>query len=122
MQRRVLDYGAFINEVALEIFTEAGVAQPTAQEVDELVFVAGMRKLWSLIEFQRNTLNAITSAGSYGIAGVVARGTLYTSNSYEVLAVNALGDQLRSLLEENEVMPLIRLRSLVEVARGLRSQ
>jgi hypothetical protein len=122
IQRRVLDYGAFINEVASEIFTEATISQPTSQELDELVFVAGMRKLWSLIEFQRNTLNAITTAGSYGIGGVVARGTLYTSNSYDVLAVNALGEQLRNLFEASEVMPFIRLRSLVEVARRIRSQ
>jgi hypothetical protein len=122
LQRRVLDYGTFINEAAPDIFIEAGVTRPTAREVDELVFVAGMRKLWSMVEFQRNTLNAITTAHSYGIQGVVARATLYTANSREVLEVNALGNELRSLFEASELMPLIRMRSIVEVARILRSQ
>lgn len=53
MQRRVLDYGAFINEAAFDIFGEAGIVQPSESLVDELVFVAGMRKLWSIVEFQR---------------------------------------------------------------------
>ena len=122
LQRRVLDYGAFINEAAPDIFMEAGIAQPTAHEVDELVFVAGMRKLWSLVEFQRNTLNAITSADSYGFGGVVARGTVYTPDSREVLAVNAMGNQLRNILETGNMMPLIRLPSILAVARTLRSR
>jgi hypothetical protein len=122
VQRRVLDYGAFINEAAPDIFTEAGVSRPSANEIDQLVFVAGMRKLWALVEFQRNTINAITTTGSYGVEGVIARGTRYTPNSREVLAVNALGNELRNLLETGEVMPLIQLRSLAEVARAVRSQ
>src|SRR5690349_7273006 len=85
LQRRVLDYGTFINEAARDIFAQAGIARPTAREIDELVLVAGMRKLWSLVEFQRNTINAITTARSYGIQGVAARGTIYTSNSRDAL-------------------------------------
>jgi len=121
LQRRVLDYGAYINEIAPEIFEEAAVTLPTQREVDELVFIAGMRKLWSLVEFQNNTINAITSAAAYGFAGITARGTVLTRGSNEVIAVNAMEAELRSLFEASDLMPLIRLRSLRAVARHIRS-
>jgi hypothetical protein len=120
LQQRVIDYGSYINEAARDIYADVGVEQPSRRAVDRLVMVAGLRKFWSMLEFQRNTLNAILDQRWFDMNGVVARGTYITRNSEEVQAVNAMRDDLQAVLEQADVMHMVRMSSLTDIARELR--
>jgi hypothetical protein len=119
MRERVLDYALRVEESAQAIFSDVGHENPTQGEIDQLVFVAGLRKLWSMVEFQFRTLQSVVTADQYGVAGLRAGGVVYRRDSSDYLAVRDLRDDLWSILRQGGMLELVRTRRLSDVAAGL---
>lgn len=121
LRQRIIDYGSHVNQAAPEIFANVGVERPTRRQVDRLVLVAGLRKLWAMVEFQRNTINAVVGQRGFDMTGVISRGTLMTRTSDETQAVRETAEDLIRVLEETGMLHMVRLRTLSDVAQELQA-
>ena len=117
IQERVLDYALRVEEAALDIFENVGRRQLAQSEVDDLVFLAGIRKLWAMIDFQYRTFQAVVTAEEYGLAGLRAGPSIYARGSPDLVAVSLLREDLRRTLMDFGIFQVIQVRNLSDLAR-----
>lgn len=122
LRQQILDYADRVNEQATSIFDEAEL-EMSQQTRSDFVFVAGLRKLRSLIHSQWWTLrSSLDLVERYEVSTVRLGNTDYSRRSAEYRALVRLRDDLDRLLVRLEVRHLVAASSLKEVATLLERQ
>jgi hypothetical protein len=119
LRERVDGYvGAVIAE-APSIFAEAD-APMSKGLVDRLTFIAGVRKLWAIVDADAWLLTgAVRLVEGHDVSAISVGSTHYHRGSTTYETIITLRDTLQGQLIELGVMDYVQERSLVEVVRKL---
>jgi hypothetical protein len=104
----VVGYAKSVREALPEIFREADLRPDPVLE-DEVVFIAGIRKLYAIVSSTFWTLHkALSNLRERDIPRVRIGGHAYSFDSPEYRELQSLHDTLRALLEEEDLLRFMR--------------
>jgi hypothetical protein len=115
----VLGYAVSVKGALPEIFREARIDPDPVLE-DQVVFIAGIRKLHAMVSSTFWTLNkALRQLGTRDIPSVRIGARGYSLDSVEYRRIEALYDSLRTRLEEENLLRFMRGISYAAVLQTL---
>ena len=121
MREQVNGYVDAVDGTLREIFEDGGVRY-SEELAGELLFVVGVRKLWSMIDGQYSVLrHSLDLMSDQGAPAVRFGGTVYSRTSQNFQEVRNLRDDLRSTLTQLEIFDLMYL-DVVAVLQTLAEQ
>lgn len=122
LQQKLTAYVSWVEDVADEIFERADVPR-SATLLDDFLFFAGIRKLWSLVNAQYWTAdNSLSILQDYRVEGVSLAGSTYTRNSSEYRDLQVLRTTLRDVLADLQILHLVESSSLSELLERLQQE
>jgi hypothetical protein len=117
---QILGFATFVEEAADDLLEAAGVQAITELLIDQLVYAAGVWRLWQSINSQVSLLNnSLTLMAASGVDGVRLGGTTYTRNSQQYVMLTALRDDLRRVLRDSGLQFIPNSATLTELVRGV---
>jgi len=100
---------------ASDIFDDAGVPI-TPERRNQLVFIAGVRRLWALVDGQYELLhNTLDTLGGQEVDAISIGSTVYAPGSPEYRRVRLLRDQLRERLQELGALDYVQAGTLADI-------
>ncbi len=112
-------YVDFAEEASEELFSEVGIAR-TDDLMSEFLFLCGLRRLWSLVDADYWILdNSLAITREFGIGGVRAGGIDYAHGTGFVAQLAELRGQLQAILDQADVLTLVRAQHLSEMLEML---
>lgn len=121
LRDQVNDYAVFVHEVSESIFSEMGI-QPTAKQIDDFIFLAGIHRLWTLIDSQYWILdNSLTLLEQHEVHSIRIHSNVYEKRSDAYLRLKSLRTDLSKQLENlgiGFVKETMNLHSLAEQISG----
>jgi hypothetical protein len=119
LRERIEGYVSTVAAESEAIFDEAQVPR-TPHLYDALIFFAGIRKLWSIVDANYQLMTgSMDLIEGYDALGFSVGATRYSRGSDSYWTLRNLHTQLRALLLELDVMPLMQERSLAVVVERL---
>lgn len=117
---QILGFATFVEDAADDLLEGAGVHDVSQQLIDQLVYAAGVWRLWQSINSQVSLLNnSLTLMAASGVNGVQLGGTTYTRNSRQYIMLMSLRDNLRRVLRDNGLQFVPGSSTLAELVRGV---
>lgn len=115
----VLGYAASVQRALPEIFREAQI-EPDPELEDQVVFIAGIRKLYVMVSSTFWTLTkALRQLKTRNTFSVRIGARKYSLDSPEYLRIEALYHSLRTRLEEEDLLRFIRGMSYATILHTL---
>ena len=115
----VLGYALSVKGALPDIFREARI-EPDPEIADQVVFIAGVRKLYAMVSSTFWTLNkALRQLNTRDVPAVRIGGRAYSLDSIEYRRIEALYDSLRTRLEEEEILRFMRTISYANLVQTL---
>ena len=119
-REQVLGFATFVEDAADDLLEAAGVHNVNDQLIDQLVYAAGVWRLWQSINSQVSLLNnSLTLMAASGVNGVRLGSTTYTRDSQQNLMLTRLRDDLRRVLRDNGLQFMTSSASLPELVRSV---
>src|SRR5437016_3333672 len=113
---QILGFATFVEDAADDLLEAAGVQNVSIQLIDQLVYAAGVWRLWQSINSQVSLLsNSLALMAASGVNGVRLGGTTYTRDSQQYLMLTGLRDDLRRVLRDNGLQFIASSASLPEL-------
>lgn len=95
-REQILGFATFVEDAADDLLEAAGVHNVGGQLIDQLVYAAGVWRLWQSINSQVSLLNnSLTLMATSGVNGVRLGSATYTRDSQQYLMLTRLRDDLR---------------------------
>jgi hypothetical protein len=112
----VEEYVRVVNELQPLIFEEAGLgSSPNLR--DEFIFMAGLRKLWHIVDSQYRLLEgALTLTEDQGVSEIAIGGSKYSRRAESYRVIRRLRAETFAKLVELEIFPLVEAESLHSLA------
>jgi len=113
---QILSFATFIEDAADDLFPAAGLPDPTSDQINQLVYIAGIWRLWKIVSGQLSLLNAalgfLSETDAPGVADRVARpsggfllgATTYDRESPTYHLLLELETNLRQVLRDQDLM------------------
>lgn len=119
LSKQVMSYARSLEYAAPEIFKEAGIRQ-SRELTNILVFVAGLRKLYSIVASNYWVLdNAGAILSSQQQQNVRVGGMDLSRGGNYHQSLNKLRSELADLLSKHQLLQYVREMPYVELLRGL---
>lgn len=117
---QIIGFATFVEDAADDLLEAAGVQTINERLVDQLVYAAGVWRLWQSINSQVSLLNnSLTLMAASGVDGVRLGSTTYTRNSQQYVMLTGLRDDLRTVLRDNGLQFIPSSATLAELVRGV---
>jgi hypothetical protein len=117
LREQVENYADYVEATADEAIERAG-AQPTAPIRNELIFLAGLRRLWSLVSGQFWLLDrALALSGQLRLSGISVGGTVFIRNEGAHAELRQLRDALAAELHRLELSVVTTFASSEELVQ-----
>lgn len=132
LREQIIGFATYIDDASDDLLDEAGVSRPSRNQIDELVYIAGLWRFWqtinSLFSLLDNSLSLLQSSNPTGSTlgqaqiGYRMGGQLYsrTSSQYSMLA--ALRADLSAALISQQLGFVRTARTIPDLVRGVVSQ
>jgi hypothetical protein len=112
-------YIASVDDVKHDIFASVGF-EFSDELYEQLIFIAAIRRLWSIIDNQYWTIdNTLALGRRYNIGGIIVGRSRYTPTSSEYIEVRELRKELEQLLVSSDFRKYIDFSSLSEILLAL---
>jgi hypothetical protein len=119
LREQVIDYVAAVAEAAPEIFADAEIEQ-SPELRDQLIFVAGIRKLWALVDGQFELVSdSLTLLGQSDVERIRIGSIPIDRQSELFTALRTLRNGLQRTLIEQQIFDIVRADSLASAVRAL---
>jgi hypothetical protein len=116
LRDQVETYTRSVDDAVPEIFAEAEIELTPARR-DQIIFIAGVRKLWHLVDAQYELLtSSLSLVRGYGVGELQTGGRTYSQESASLDALRGLRNGLYAELIRLEVFNLVNTASLGDVA------
>jgi len=132
LREQIIGFATYIDDASDDLLDEAGFSQPSRNQVDELVYIAGLWKLWqiinSLFSLLDNSLSLLQSGNPTGATlagtqiGYRMGGQLYSRNSRQYSMLATLRADLSTTLISQRLGFVRNARTIPELVRGVVSQ
>lgn len=116
LREHVDEYIRAVVELAPGLFEEAEVPM-TSRAYDHFIFLAGIRKLWHLVDAQYVLLDgALSLVQGHGVERLTMGRTPYSRESESYLVLRRLRNEMYRELVRLQIYPLVNAESLAELA------
>jgi hypothetical protein len=100
LRDQLYGYALTIEEAADRILRDAGL-EPTPSLRDRLVFAAGVRQLWAIVDGQYSVLDrSLRWLADYQVGGLFVGGARYIRQGEDFAEIRRLRNSLRAILVE----------------------
>jgi hypothetical protein len=132
LREQIIGFATYIDDASDDLLDLAGITEPSRNQIDELVYIAGLWRLWqiinSLFSLLDNSLSLLQSNNLTGATlgdsdiGYRMGGQLYsrTSTQYSMLA--GLRADLSATLISQQLGFVPAARNIADLVRGVVSQ
>lgn len=118
----VIGYAESVKAALPDIFRQAGLASDSLLE-NEVVFIAGIRKLYAMVSSTFWTLQkALTKLSEREVPNIRIGGHRYSFDSAEYRRLHALHDSLRAVLEQENLLRFMGRVNYADVVRALKDE
>jgi hypothetical protein len=122
LRDQIEGYAQSIDEVTEEIFRDARV-EFSEELGDRLVFVAGIRRLWTITNSHYSILdNSLALIAEHDVQGFAVGSRLFTRQSAEFAEIRQLRDDLFRRLQQLGLEQYVLARTLRDVLLMLRGE
>jgi hypothetical protein len=98
LRDQLYGYALAVEEAANSILRDAGL-EPTPPLRDRLVFAAGVRQLWAIVDGQYSVLDrSLRWLADYQVGGLFVGGARYTRQGEDFAEIRRLRNSLRRIL------------------------
>lgn len=119
LKDQVLGFATFVEDSADDLLESAGVTEISDSLIDELVFAAGMWRLWKSVNAQISLLDSsLTLLAASGVSEVRMGTTSYTRSSPVYGLLTTLRDDFRNSFRDGSQF-IISSSSLTELVRNV---
>ncbi len=132
LREQIIGFATYVDDASDDLLDSVGISDPSRVQVDQLVYVAGLWRLWQIINSQfsllDNSLALLQPRASVGVSrapqniGYLMGGNLYSRNSPQYAMLIALRDDLRAVLRAQQLGFISSARNLPELVRNVASQ
>lgn len=117
MREEIEGYIQSIESNVPSIFEEIGVKHPSDEFVEQLIFYAGIRRIWTLLSTVYWTIdNSLVLMRNYDVTSIRVGTTIYGKKTEYYLRVSQLFQDFDTLLSQLGLKDIIDARNLTEVA------
>jgi hypothetical protein len=117
---QILGFATFVEDAADDLLEAAGIQDISEPLIDQLVYAAGVWRLWQSINSQVSLLNnSLTLMAASGVNGVQLGSTTYTRSSSDYVMLTDLRNDLRRALQSVGLQFVTSSSSLAELVRGV---
>ena len=120
LREQILDFATFVEDAAEDLLQSAGVPEASDDLVDQLVYIAGMWRLWQAINGQVSLLdNSLALLQTGGVEGVQMGRRVYTDRSPEREMLIELRETFTVTLMSQDLGYVTSGRSLPDLVRSV---
>ena len=117
LREQVIGFAMFVEDAAQEVLAMVEVQQPNAAMIDQLIFMAGVWRIWQTVNGPLRILQSATDLLSQQGVGVVQiGGSTYSRESAVYRMLISLRNDLLRLLQDQGLIELTRATTLRDVA------
>lgn len=116
LREQVDSYALFVQEAGPEVFRSLDV-DPTPTQVDTLVFLAGLRRLWGLVDSQAWLLdNSLHLLARHDIKEIRVHSAVYSRNAQSYRRLKELRDDMMRELDDLDLSYIREVTTLTGLA------
>jgi hypothetical protein len=120
LRDQILGYATYVEDAAEDLFAGMGFADVPVERINTLVYVAGVWRLWQIVNGQISILdNALALLATSGVNSVQLGQTFYSGRSEGIHMLVELRDDLGRVLAQQGLSFVATSRTLRALARNV---
>jgi hypothetical protein len=129
---QIVGFATYVDDASDDLFDAVGIREPSREQVDQLVYAAGLWRMWqtinSLFSLLDNSLALLqprtvgSDLTSESDIGYRMGGYLYSRNSRQYAMLTSLRSDLSTVLNDQGLSFIRTARNIPELVRGVVNQ
>jgi hypothetical protein len=120
LREQVVGFATFVEDAADALLEAAGVYDVQASLIDQLVYTAGVWRLWQSVNGQTSLLDSsLRLLENNGVDGVQLGGSTYDRRSPQYWMLTNLRSELRSVFRDSGLQFVLTSTSLSDLVRSV---